>query len=104
MLNVNEIVEAELAKVEARASALRSALNALSLGDAATKAEAKLAAKPARARKSPDRDLADKAKRGPDSELTKARKRIASAKRWGKTPDEADVKLVAVYEPQAAAE
>jgi hypothetical protein len=34
------------------------------------------------------------AKRGPDSDLTKAKKRIASAKRFGKEPAAADLDLV----------
>lgn len=48
--------------------------------------------------------VAASVKRGPDSELTRARKRIASAKRYGNVPSVADVDLVASVAGAASAD
>lgn len=101
MANVIEILHGERAKAVARVAALDSAIKVLaeprdggaivrvSPGNVPAKRETGGAKKGV--------------KRGPDSELTKARKRIASAKRFGREPLQADLDLVAVNEGATSA-
>jgi hypothetical protein len=105
-MNLVKHVKAELARLEVETNAAKRALAALqpNMGHVEKWAAPAVAKATRKAR-------ATTGKRAPDSEITKARKRVASAKRFGKEPAAEDVRLVAVYtadtgpsHPQADAE
>lgn len=100
MSRFSEAVDQEIAETEGRLNVLRGIR---AQWGAQGRTETASPAKPTKARRAA-KATAPKAatKRGSDSELTKARKRVASAKRFGKVPSVEDQALVQSSETQAA--
>lgn len=90
-MNLVDHVKAELVRLETEASAHRRALVALRPNMPVEPVKLLVAS---RARKAKT-EGGTGGTRGPDSELTRAKKRVGSAKRWGREPAQSDLDLVA---------